>query len=127
MREIKFRAWESIHKRMFKCEIVDAGVGFESWFDHDDGCPSSKILMQYTGLKDKNGVEIWEGDVLKRSWNFKTPHGTHRKGSEIAVAVWSELGEWRYSRSDLWSCIAKSVVIGNIHDNPELLEGANND
>ena len=53
MREIKFRAWDKDLLKMYSKWTV---------IPDDD---RSHILMQYTGLKDKNGVEIYEGDILK--------------------------------------------------------------
>ena len=80
-----------------------------------------KTIEQYTGLTDKNGKKIFEGDILKGSWNtvlivfyddisasyrVKTPLGSER---EI-----SYYGDQNHLE-----------IIGNIHDNPELLEGEN--
>ncbi|HEX4218082.1 MAG TPA: YopX family protein, partial [Acidimicrobiales bacterium] len=63
MREIKFRAWDSEHKRMVMFELGDLDEGL-----YIDGAKiiliDGRPVMQYTGLKDKNGVEIYEGDII---------------------------------------------------------------
>lgn len=74
---------------------------------------------QYTGLKDRNGTEVWEGDLLR------TPEG------DIMVAEWRDaqiitICVRPYNplyKNSLTFAYPVSVVIGNIHDNPELLEG----
>lgn len=120
MREIKFRAWykgephpicsdeleEWEKPKMFYGveHLYDGGVdglggvsSFGSLIDDPD-----YILMQYTGLKDKNGVEIYEGDILKKV--------LHKTGLElINVAQWKDTSWDGYE------------VIGNVHENPELL------
>jgi uncharacterized phage protein (TIGR01671 family) len=80
-------------------------------------------LMQYTGLKDENGKEIYEGDILKLNPEY-------RGYGEIPVSVFWGKGRWlcqgimHYShQSDLTSyALDKMEIIGNIHDNPELLK-----
>jgi len=113
MREIKFRAWDPIHKRMFDCDIISDDRGYEHWQYFEDGNPYSNILMQFTGLKDKNGKEIYEGDAVK-FWSNEL----------IGFIYWSEstarfeISQGHFNIVD----ISKSEIIGNIYENPELLK-----
>lgn len=65
MREIKFRAWDCFHKEMVT-DSVDCHASFLANGEVSNASIFGSELMQYTGLKDKNGVEIYEGDILKR-------------------------------------------------------------
>lgn len=150
MREIKFRVWSPEYREMFyrpelyaifysatlpprekdvSCKLTDGG--FHDDYDYgDDG--GGAILMQYTGLKDKNGKEIYEGDIVKGDWG----------GEEIFKVHWAQDG-WRAEGKkrlrgwgdhpakwvDHWigsiACgLANHEIIGNIYENPELLEPA---
>ena len=117
MRTIKFRAWDKKKNKMcYDVSISGALGGY--WSDnlikdewHEEG------LMQFTGLKDKNGKEIYEGEIVK---NRRT-----RKNYEV---VWSE-GHYeirlRSKRNSTYIAIPiwyKLEVVGNKFENPELLK-----
>jgi uncharacterized phage protein (TIGR01671 family) len=92
----------------FVCEVVPETVG------------------QYTGLKDRKGVRIFEGDIVRE--HFVTKH-IDRWGKKYVVAMDEERrGWWPFACGDGCGCCEKDVespscceVIGNIHDNPELM------
>ena len=128
MREIKFRAWDSEEKTMLIHNVVVCNgkqvipvqtSGNDYWDATWDECEN--ILMQYTGLKDKNGVKIYEGDIIVGQFGYK----------EVV-----KIEEFNFiTREDncsgygfiLDGCnlddIKKYVeVIGNIYETPELLD-----
>ena len=136
MREIKFRAWDKLNYRFLSMPLV--GIDFENdcvnsyeieqisdteYKTVQNVCYSYE-LMQYTGLKDKNGVEIYEGDSVKF-----IPSGEY--GLVTTFGNSQNLGiEWENSRTAFFTpmfylgCESELEIIGNIYENPELLEGA---
>jgi len=124
MREIKFRAWDIKAKSMIN-EVWEIGLGSknnpESWLVGDDRQIDSFELMQYTGLKDKNGKEIYEGDIVKSNlesndWIFV--HLTDKEDEDGFRIFYIEDIFSRQKithRDDL-------EVIGNIYENSKLLE-----
>lgn len=129
MREIKFRAWIARDGVMFS----DSGLlaDFFTWLDQWKESKGPYVLMQYTGLKDKSGLEIYEGDILS------SPHFTTVAGMTYTL---NHLVEWSDKLHGwfLLSCQSKNPndgsiqlfvaknsemsVIGNLHENPELIK-----
>ena len=128
MREIKFRVWDKDYSKMHICgtnthDAINFLENQACYYNQQNGCGSlpngegTYDLMQYTGLKDKNGVEIYEGDILQYKRLFST--GSE---SEKEVVQYSEHAEWivgMWLVNKIWH---RAEVIGNIYQNPELLE-----
>jgi len=126
MREIKFRAWDKEKDELIPPEALTEIVWNKSdapdTIEYNDGeglwqCLDF-ILMQYTGLKDKSGVEIYEGDIVK-----------YHSGADIVswtktTAKFNVLNFYDASQDCpccAFSEYAELEVIGNIYENPELL------
>ena len=116
MREIKFRAWDKENKTMVNSGgSIKALANIEGYIEHDF------VLTQYTGLKDKNGKEIYEGDVLQipLQWWHDKWHMNSKAKRRITV---EEFGIVPFHNGD-WSVGHEECeIIGNIYENPELVE-----
>lgn len=135
MREVKFIAWQKSTQSIRQVLVIDylnnmidlVGGEIEQYFEDVE-------LMQYTGLKDKNGTEIYEGDVLEREVHVVL-HGTDLDKwiKERVVVDWKYSG-WYVNEDELEFVLDEGVdrhtlcrqtaleVVGNIYENPELLE-----
>lgn len=125
MREIKFRAWDKKFKLLLKnvqndqeildrihdCHMINTWMTFED-FVEDDGFRF--VIEQYTGAKDKNDKEIYEGDIVRAI------------GRSLSFVVIFEAGKF-ILKNDCEklpvSTILNIQVVGNIHENADLLKG----
>lgn len=125
MRTIKFRAWDKKNKEMLvPVGVYEDGVPFIRYNEGISALPLYDYpLMQYTGLKDKNGKEIYEGDIVKIK--EESPVSNEDLSSEAIVKItWNDEKagfslDW-YS-NDL-TVYQDLEVIGNVWENPELLK-----
>ena len=138
MREIKFRAWDKQEKRM-----IYSGIHDRNWYgtpkNDAGGChtlrgkmPEDRTileLMQFTGLHDKNGKEIYESDIVRFQhhkpsvcvwsgwgwgWEVNTP-----KGKRVYE---SGVGQFRQDEFDADYRLNSAEIIGNIYESPELVK-----
>lgn len=133
MREIKFRAW--LKEFEFMIEPKEIGsvdndkVRLKNpWYIENQGwvdiySRNEVEVMQYTGLKDKHGKDIYEWDILQADHKFKTQTLSYKY-----KVIWNERGYWDAVSLDdkpIRLCYAgfdKSTIIGNIYEHPHLLE-----
>ena len=122
----KFRAWDNWRKRMSVVDriyIDTKGVRLyddfgEYWRDFRD-----VELMQSTGLKDKNGKEIFEGDVVRQVRTQPTTENETITGVVSMIeGAWLIMNDCEQLASDLWSETDENEIIGNVFENRELLE-----
>ena len=133
MRELEFRAWDKVEKKMlfnadpFALHVSGSNEPLLAETHRNEDC----IFEQYTGLKDKNGQKIYEGDIVTfmvECFDSSTL-GFDSEQWHTAVVEWNQ-DDACYSFMDggePFSVQFEAEVIGNIHEQPELLEAKNVD
>lgn len=129
-REIKFRAYSSHNHKIYSVSNIEWDIDGRIWVTADDGKNGIELiddeahLMQYTGLKDKNGLEIYEGDIVKMHIVVLSPDDKVGRVEYTPEYGYSLLMHGRRARQNDWANDegANYEVIGNIFENPELLE-----
>ena len=132
MREIKFRAWNSESNNIIYQDkegwFQDAYLGGNDYYQTTSNITvlqnnNDIHLMQFTGLKDKDGVEIYEGDIVNYEFddggllgvfeweNFRAQFGIKEISEDSVV--------WGVNSGDVSK---RMTIVGNIHQNPELLQ-----
>lgn len=127
-REIKFRAWDIFYKKFITSE--DNGMSM-FWAKVGGGLDAKREVpvMQYTGLKDKTGKEIFEGDILKGE-TYKEPYAMKTKADIVFAVAWSnhDNGSWNWTQVKkpegfrTYPPFQFCEIIGNIYENPDLLK-----
>ena len=124
MREIKFRAWDSVQEVMLPVENIDFRNDLITLNEDDNSLTDTFemiTLMQYTGMKDKNGKEIYEGDIV----------GSLHMRAEVIFEDGSFRFKWldkitkrvrKYNEPMFKNTNIVFEVMGNIYENKELLE-----
>lgn len=125
MRENKFRAWDEELKKMYSGEEIECQDNLDAWLSYgelaiyriDDGEYVQLKNIQYTGLKDKNRFEIFEGDIVKRHDDL------------LYIVEWHEEDAMFYYKDsygdeddDLRMSAVSFEVIGNIYENQNLIK-----
>jgi hypothetical protein len=119
MREIKFRAWDRNENDRFR---MKRNLSLNSAYFQQETLSGIEV-MQYTGLKDKNGREIYEGDVLQsgngRLWEVKFGEykGVFNSAPQLGWYVFGDGNTLMLTKYES----ASDEIIGNIYENPELL------
>ena len=129
--KLKFRAW---HRELGRMMLIK-----NMWFQDDKveelelndtvmndfitAYPDEIELMQSTGFKDKNGKEIFEGDIVRQVRTQPITENETITGVVIMIeGAWLIMNDCEQLASYLWSETDENEIIGNIYENPELLE-----
>lgn len=127
-RDIKFRGFDSVNKVMLPVESINFREGYISLNEGDNSVTDTLEmieLIRYTGVKDRNGKEIYEGDIVSfyndEEYKLKSTNALVIYDSGAFMLEHKKLGKEYLGEMDIENMCIK--IVGNIYDNPELLEG----
>lgn len=114
MKELRFRAWDG--KRMIEDVIPTSETSIVELFEYEHQVTEVESVEQYTGLKDKNGKEIYENDIVEYDWHIIGDKPAYRTKEQV---VFDDMGA--RLDTDRIRFYTNVEVIGNIHENANLL------
>ena len=130
-RKIKFKAWHKKKKEFIEYFCINPEGSIFDSDDEGDELNPNLILMQYTGLKDKNGKKIYESDILKVNYNpyDANNEGMTLKGNSVefnARVIFKNGSFWAAAnckyRQLLLTMFERKEIIGNIYENSNLIK-----
>lgn len=131
-RPIKFRAWDTVNKRFSFFKLIPLAYGQAKLIEESHQFVSAtfstedSILTQFTGLHDKNGKEIWEGDIIKSERTGNKYLVAWEKEKACFMLWFKDFDETPYNfLHNECNGLVQSEVLGNIYSNPELVPNNN--
>ncbi len=131
MREIRFRGWNSKNKKwIYGYYFVNRGEHFISpdevvnpLTSYEDFVVDKDSIGQYTGLKDKNGVEIYEDDIIESDGYLHVVRYDENNARFVAFNLGMHTDLEGCGLTKEWIEECGKVVVGNVHENHELMKG----